>query len=255
MAIIIKTKEEIEKMRQGGEKLARILEELKKEAKPGIKTIELDRLAEKLVLQAGGQPSFKTVRDYQWTTCLCVNNVVVHGIPNDYQLKVGDLLGIDIGMIYEGFHTDLSETIIIGQSVNLSDLTNFLSVGKKALVEAIAVAKPGNRIGHISQAIQGNIEKAGFSVVKSLTGHGVGRKLHEDPRVPGFLERKIEETPEIKEGMVLAIEVIYNQGGPEVIYTNDDGWTIGTKNGSLSGLFEQTVAITGDGPKVLTWSA
>jgi len=270
--IYTKTAEEIAKMRQGGKILAGIMEKIKKEVRPGITTLELDQFGDKLISQVG-EPSFKHVRDYKWATCLCVNEVVVHGIPNDYKLKDGDLLGIDIGMLYKGFNTDMAKTIKIeskklparnapattsqmlagaGGKVKNDNIDKFLDVGREALKRATEQAQAGNRVGHISQAIQQTIERAHFSVVPSLVGHGVGKVLHEPPQIPGVLREPIEQTPLLEEGMVIAIEVIYNQGKPQVVYRNNDGWTIQTADGSLSGLFENTIAILKNGPEILT---
>ncbi|TSC54376.1 MAG: hypothetical protein LiPW16_25 [Microgenomates group bacterium LiPW_16] len=250
--IPIKTKEEIEKMKEGGKILAKILEEIKKEVKSGITTLELDKRAEELIKQSGGKPSFKMVKGYKWITCMCVNEVVVHGVPGNYKLKEGDVLGIDIGLFYKGFHTDMAWTLRV-QTQN-DEVDRFLEAGKRALEEAIKMAKVGNYVGHVSQAIQETIEKAGFSPVRALVGHGVGRNLHEEPQIPCFLRGKIEDTPKLKEGMTLAIEIIYNQGKPEVVYGSDDGWTIKTADGKLSGLFEHTVAVLEGGPEILTLS-
>lgn len=253
--IPIKTKAEIEKMREGGKILAKILREVKNDVKPGITTLELDRRAEELIRREGGKPSFKMVPKYRWSTCMCINEVVVHGVPGNFKLKEGDILGIDIGLFYKGFHTDMAETVIVGNHLNDSNhLKKFISVGREALNQAIAAAKAGNRVGHISKAIEKTITRAGFSPVKALVGHGVGKNLHEEPQIPCFLKRKIEETPALKTGITLAIEIIYNQGKPEVVYGNDDGWTIKTADGKLSGLFEHTVAILKDGPEILTLS-
>lgn len=244
--------------------MAMILEKVKEEVKPGITTGELDKLTDALINQSGGRPSFKMVKGYHWATCLCVNEVVVHGIPNEYKLKEGDLLGIDIGLFYKGFHTDMAWTLRV-QTPNSKlktqndEVDNFLDVGEKALNEAISVAKVGDRVGHISEAIQATIEAAGFSPVQALIGHGIGRELHEDPPVPCFVNKQsfstnkeIEKTPLLKTGMTLAIEVIYNQGKSDVVYANDDGWTIQTVDGKLSGLFESTVVILAEGPEILT---
>ncbi|MFH0864050.1 MAG: type I methionyl aminopeptidase [Candidatus Gottesmanbacteria bacterium] len=255
--IILKTKDEIEIMREGGQILADIMEKIKKEVRPGVTTLELDSLADKLISEKG-EPSFKHVRGYQWATCMCVNDVVVHGIPNNYKLKEGDILGIDIGMIYKGFNSDMSWTMEIQnsefriQNNKNNEIDKFLNTGKIALERAIKQAKVGNHIGHISKAIQDTIESAGYAPVKTLVGHGIGKNLHEEPQIPGFLKGNINDTPKLNEGMTIAIEVIYNQGSPEVIYGNDDGWTIKTINNKLSGLFEQTIAILSSGPEVLT---
>jgi methionyl aminopeptidase len=177
---------------------------------------------------------------------------VVHGVPNEYQLKERDLLGIDIGLFYKGFHTDMAETVIVGSLNDSNHLKKFIQAGWEALNQAINMAKVGNRVGHISKAIEETITKAGYSSVRALVGHGIGRDLHEDPQIPCFFKGKLEETARLEIGMTLAIEIIYNQGKPEVVYKNDDGWTIKTKDGSLSGLFEHTVAILKNGPEILT---
>ncbi|MFZ5845336.1 MAG: type I methionyl aminopeptidase [Patescibacteria group bacterium] len=251
-----KTPAEIALMREGGQRLAKILETLLSSAKVGTPLLSLDKQARELIKQAGGSPSFPTVAGYQWATCLCVNEVVVHGIPTPYELREGDLLTIDIGMLYQGFHTDTAWTKVIQNSKfkiqNLEEKERFLQAGREALTKAIAQVKPGNRVGHISQAIQSTIEKAGFSVVRSLVGHGVGRKLHEEPQVPGFLRGELEKTPLLLPGMTLAVEIIYAQGSGAIVYENDDGWTLATRDQTLSAVFEHTVAVTEAGPLVLT---
>ncbi len=248
--ISIKTKEEIEIMKKGGQILAGVMEGIKRNVRVGVSTLELDRLADKLISQKG-EPSFKKVRDYKWASCLCVNDIVVHGIPGDYKLKEGDLLGIDIGILYQGFHSDMAQTVIVGEQKDKTKL-NFLKTGQRALEKAIKQALVGKHIGHLSAVIQKTVEKEGYSSVRALTGHGIGKNLHEEPSIPCFLEGKIEKTPKLKEGMTLAVEIIYNQGKAQVVYRNDDGWTIQTEDGKLSGLFEETIAITAKGPIVLT---
>lgn len=257
--IHFKTKEEIELMRHGGKILSDVLWEVMSFIKPGVTEIEVDLLADKLIKEKGGEAGFKKVDGYKYATCISTNNVVVHGIPTDYKLQEGDLIGVDCGVLYKGFNTDMSHSIRVkSQKLNVKssekdEIDKFLEVGEFALNEAIKEAVIGNRIGHISKKIQEIVEKEnGYSIVRSLIGHGVGRNLHEDPEVPGYLATKIEKTPEIKEGMTIAIEVIYNMGEPDVSFYNKDGWTIGTADGSLSGLFERTVAITKNGPEILT---
>ncbi len=253
--INIKTPQEIVIMEKGGRILSQVLHQVLDVIKPGITELELDALAEKLITEKGGQPGFKKVAGYNHTICVSTNDVVVHGVPSSYKLKEGDVIGIDCGVYYKGFHTDMSETRRVStvnyQQLtinNKSDVDKFLKTGKMALDEAIKQAKVGNRVGHISKTIQEIVEGKGYSVVRSLVGHGVGKKLHEEPEVPGFLSGHIEQTPLLKEGMTIAIEVIYNMGKHDVVYANDDGWTIKTKDGSLSGVFERTVAITKNGP-------
>lgn len=244
----------------GGKKLGKILQDLLVMAKPGVSLVTLEERAQEFIKAAGGTPSFQTVEGYSWATCLCVNEDVVHGIPTEYVLEEDDILTIDVGMLYQGYHTDTAWTKRIQNSrtkiQNLNTIDDFLKVGEETLWKAIDQARAGNHIGHISQAIQQGVESAGFSVVKSLVGHTVGRELHEKPQVPGFIKGDISNTPLLKPGMTLAIEVIYAQGRGDITYANADGWTITTKDGSLSATFEHTILVTGaNEAKVLTgWS-
>lgn len=255
----IKTDKEIRTMVEGGRILAEVLNEVLKQIKPGVSELELDRLAEKLIREKNAEPGFKKVKGYKHSICVSTNDVVVHGVPTSYRLKEGDVIGIDCGVYYKGFHTDMAETRRVS-TINNQQITNnkkneidkFLETGKRALGEAIKQAKVGNRVGHISKTTQEIVEGAGYSVVRTLVGHGVGRKLHEEPEVPGFLAGSISKTPMLLEGMTLAIEVIYNMGRSEVVYANNDGWTIKTKDGSLSAVFEKTIVITKEGSRVLT---
>ena len=253
--IKIKTKEEIEIMTVSGHILAETLFEVLEHVKPGVSEIELDKLADKLIAEKGGEPGFKKVKGYHHATCISTNDVVVHGIPSDYKLKEGDVIGIDCGVYYKGFHTDMSETIRVRNSklrVQDDEVDKFLQTGKKALEEGMKAAKLGNHVGDISKAIQDMVEGSGYSIVRSLVGHGVGRDLHEEPEIPGYLYGNIGKTPVLKEGMTIAVEVIYNMGKNEVVLANDDGWTIKTRDGSFSGVFERTLAITDKGTVVLT---
>ena len=240
--IKIKNKEELKIMKKGGKILAEVMAEVLEAIKPGVSEIELDRLAEELIKKRGAEPGFKKVPGYYNTICVSTNEVVVHGIPSDYKLKDKDIIGIDCGVYYKGFHTDMSETVRVrnqkSKIKNQEDEVDiFLATGRKALDEGIKQAKIGNRIGNISRAIQTVVEGKKYSVVRSLVGHGIGRNLHEEPEVPGYLAQDIEKTPLLKEGMVIAIEVIYNMGGSEIIFANNDGWTLKTEDGSLSGLY------------------
>lgn len=249
--INIKTQKEIEIMQRGGKILADTLWEVLKNIKPGVSELEIDALAEKLIKERGGESGFKKVEGYKHTICVSTNDVCVHGIPGGYRFKEGDVVGIDCGVYLDGFHTDMSETIIVGNAKD-ENVNKFLKVGKIALNEGISQAKIGNRVGNISQVIQRIVEKENkYSVVRTLVGHGVGHELHEEPEVPGYLMERLDQTPLLKEGMVIAIEVIYNMGKPDLILDDDD-WTLRTKDGKLSGLFERTVAITKSGPLVLT---
>ncbi|MEM4259581.1 MAG: type I methionyl aminopeptidase [Candidatus Pacearchaeota archaeon] len=257
--INLKSKEEIKKMKQGGIILSSVLYELLKNIRPGVSELEIDKLAEKLIKEKGAEPGFKKVEGYNHSICVSTNNSVVHGIPTNYKFKKGDVVGIDCGIFYEGFHTDMAETIRVSTD-NRQQTTNnkkdkideFLNTGKKALNDAIRMVKAGNRVGHISRAIQTRIEGEGYSVVRSLVGHGVGRKLHEEPEIPGYLTTKISKTPLLIEGMTIAVEAIYNMGKSDVVLSREDNWTIRTADGSISGLFERTVLVTKKGPVVLT---
>ncbi len=265
-----KTPQEIAIMVEGGKKLGDILQMLLVMAQPGISLLEIDTRADDLIRQTGGTASFKTVRDYKWATCLCVNEVVVHGIPTAYILKDDDVLTIDIGLLYKGLHTDTAWTVevksqkspariatqsVAGGKVKSEDKEDFLKIGEEALWKAIDQAITGNRVGHISKTIQKIIESAGYSVVKTLVGHGVGKTLHEEPQVPGILKLPLEKTQELIEGMTIAIEVIYAMGDAEIVYDNNDGWTLASKDRSLTAVFEHTVAVTSSVPVVLTRSA
>lgn len=258
--IYIKSKDEIEIMKIGGSILRDTLKETLERATVGITLLELDQYAEKLIRKSGAVPSFPKVPGYKWTICSCINDVVVHGIPTDYSLREGDVVGIDCGVYYKGYHTDSAWTKFLPfkkpQSKKHADeeleKMKFLSTGEKALKKAIEKMRIGNYIYDISKAIQDTVETAGYSVVRTLVGHGVGRKLHEDPEVPGYVKEDRLDTLQIQDGMVLALEVIYNFGCPEVVYKGNDGWTIATKDGTMSGLFESTVAAMPHGCIVLT---
>lgn len=245
--INIYTPSEIEKIRLGGKILADVLQKVLAKVAPGITTLELDKYADELIVKNRATPSFKMEKGYKFATCMNVNDMVVHGIPTSYKLQEGDILGVDVGTYYQGFHTDCSWSTQVGKEQDI-----FLDTGKKALEYAIKKCVAGNHTGDISKAIQETIEGAGYSCVKQLVGHGVGRALHEDPEIPCYLRGKVENTPILKEGMVLAIEAIYNMGQSQIVYANDDGWTIVTRDGLPSGLFEHTVVVTKTGPEILT---
>ena len=250
----IKTAEEIKIMAEGGRKLARVRDETIKQIAAGMTTAEIDRIAEKLIREEGGEASFKMVPGYHHATCVNVNGEVVHGIPGKRLVVEGDIVGLDVGLLYKGWHTDTAMTVVVNSKFKAqnSKLDEFLEVGRKALNRAIEQARPGRRIADISREMQNTVEAAGYSVVKALTGHGIGRQLHEEPAIPCFRLGRNGQTREIVAGMVLAIEVIYNMGGSEVVYAGSDGWTIATADGKISGLFEHTVAVTKSGPEVLT---
>ena len=249
--IKIKSPEEIGFMVEGGRRLRQVYKELKTTVKVGISTEEIDKKAEELIIKAGGQSSFKKVENYFWTICLPINEQIVHTPPSKRTLKNGDVLTIDIGMLYKGFHTDFADTFVVGQKSSF-ETDHFLEVGKQTLVKAIESARVGNRIGNISQIIEQEICKAGYFVIKDLTGHGVGRDLHEDPYIFGFLDRPIQKTDLIKLGMTLAIEIIYSQGTEKMEFEKSDEWSIVTADRSLSACFEHTIAVTDKKALILT---
>jgi len=240
-------------MKQGGQRLAWVMKKALNLVEPGQALCQIDQQIEQLILQKEGRPSFKMVPGYRWASCLNVNQGVVHGVPNDYRLKEGDLLSLDIGFFYQGFHTDTSRTLLVGNSKKLDSKPKdkFLQAGKKALHEAIKATVPGKRVGHLSATIEREMKKAGFHPVEVLSGHGIGRQLHEEPPIPCFLKGKIEQTPWLKPGMTLAVEVIYTQGSPELVLKSDQ-WTLETADGQWAGLFEETLLVTKGPALVLT---
>lgn len=247
--INVKSKQEIGIMQEGGKILSSIKEELREMIKPGVTPRQIDKVAEELITKAGGEPAFKMVKDYYWSTCININEGVVHGIPTTVPFLEGDIVSVDIGMYYKGFNTDTSFTQIAGKSD--SGVTKFLETGRLALKKSISLTRPGNHILDISKAMQEVVEESGYSPIRALTGHGIGRKLHEDPYIPCFWEERSGKGEIIPEGAVFAIEVIYAQGNPDLILL-EDNWTIATKDGKIASLFEETVAVTSKGPLVLT---
>jgi len=247
--IPLKNDSEIQIMAEGGKKLARVKKVLAEAVKAGVKASEIEDLAVKLIKEEGAEASFKKVSGYHWATCVNVNAGLVHGIPaSSVIFKKSDLVSIDVGVLFKGFHTDTS--ISIGVDLSPED-RKFLNTGREALEKALKEAKEGNYIYDISKAIEDTIESAGYTTIKALVGHGVGRELHEEPQIPCFILGTRQESLEIKRGMVLAIEVMYAKGSDKVEVL-EDGWTIVTRDGKISGLFEDTVAVTDKGPIVLT---
>lgn len=236
-----KTDEEIEIMREGGAKLQQVFAEVEKALKPGLTTREVDTLAEHAIISLGGTPSFKQVDNYIDTICISINDQVVHTPPSTQIIQIGDVVTVDIGMIYNGFNTDKAETYVIGTVK--PEVETFLHIGKVALQKAIEQAVVGNHIGDISATIQKIIESGGYHIVRELTGHGVGRTLHEQPAIPGLLKGKRKKTVPIKPGMTLAIEVIYAQTTGEINYENGQEWSLVTVDGSLAACFEHTIAV------------
>ena len=247
--IKIKTADEIKIMAEGGVRLGRVKNALKEAVNAGVSASEIESLANDLLKKEGVEASFKKVPGYSWATCINVNKGLVHGIPSpEVIFKKGDLVSVDLGAYFRGFHTDTSFSVVVeGGEAN----SKFLNIGKDALARAIKQARPGNHIYDISRAIEETVLKAGYAPIRALVGHGVGRELHEDPQIPCFVPGKIEESPRIEAGMALAIEVMYAQGSDKV-EIGEDGWTISMADGKISGLFEETVAIGNNGPVVLT---
>lgn len=247
--ITIKTDEEMAIMAEGGAKLGRVKRGLKAAVKAGVTGMDIERLAQKLIKEEGAEVSFDKVPGYRWATCISVNEGLVHGIPMESMVfKKGDLVSVDVGLYYKGFHSDTSITVGV-------DLTpenqKFLNIGQMALEKAISKVKVGNYIYDISAAIESTIEGAGYTTIKALVGHGVGHELHEDPQIPCFVPGRIQDSPKIEKGMVLAVEVMYAMGSDKVEIL-EDGWTIAMRDGKISGLFEETVAVTSKGTKILT---
>jgi methionyl aminopeptidase len=245
--IILKSRAEIEKMRKSNAIVAVVLEELRKKIRPGVKTIELDRLSEELALKKGARPAFKGYRGYPYSLCTSVNSEVVHGMPSERELKEGDIVSLDFGILNDGYYGDAAVTVPVGEITPAAG--RLLKVTEEALYRGIAEVKAGNRIGDISAAIQGHVEAAGYAVVRDLVGHGIGKSLHEDPQVPnyGTSGRGVE----LKPGMVFAIEPMVNEGTYRVDILRD-GWTVVTADGKLSAHFEHSVAITENGPVILS---
>ena len=245
--IIYKSGAEIDLMREAGHILAESLRRMQAMARPGVTLLDLDREADRFIRGRGCIPGFKGYQGYPNSVCTSVNDQVVHGIPTNRKLREGDLLSLDCGLIYEGFWADAGVSIGIGTLA--PEPQRLLDVTRKALDIGIGKAQVGNRIGDISAAIQQCVEGAGFSVVRQFVGHGIGRDMHEDPQVPNF--GIAGRGPLLKPGMVLAIEPMVNAGSPEVALLGD-GWTVVTADHSLSAYFEHSVAVTPDGPEVLT---
>ena len=245
--IIRKSQQEIETMARAGAVVADTLSLLEENIQPGITTAELDSIAEEFIRSRGGEPTFKGYKGYPAATCLSPNSMVVHGIPDRRTLQDGDILSVDVGVTLDGFVADSAWTFPVGTIS--AEAQRLLDACKAALEAGIEQARAGNTIGDISRAVQTVTEAAGFSVIRSLVGHGVGRSMHEDPQVPNFVSS--HRGPELKEGMTLAIEPMITAGGPEV-YIHDDDWSISSADGSLAAHFEHTVAVTGQGPRILT---
>lgn len=245
--IIRRTPREVELLREAGRIVAKTHEELKQYIKPGITTKELDKLAEKFIRSCGATPSFKGLYGFPGAVCISINDMVIHGIPDHTKLKEGDIVSIDIGACYKGYHGDSAWTFAVGE---ISDeAKRLMQVTHDALFEGLKQARPGNRVGDISAAIENFVLMNHCSSPYDYTGHGVGTKVHEDPMVPNY--GKAGYGPLLKEGMVIAVEPMVHLGGPEV-YVLEDGWGVKTKDHSLAAHFEHTIAITKDGYEIMT---
>jgi len=245
--IIRKAAGEIERMARAGEVVADTLALIGEHARPGVTTQELDELADEHIRSHGGTPTFKGYRGYPSSICVSPNEMVVHGIPGGYTLKDGDILSVDVGVTLDGFVADSAYTFPIGEIS--AEAERLLEGCQAALTAGIEQCRVGNRLTDISHAIQVVTEEHGFSVVRSLVGHGVGRSMHEEPQVPNYGEPG--RGPLLAEGMTFAIEPMITAGGPDVVL-HDDEWSISSADGSLAAHFEHTVAITADGPRILT---
>lgn len=243
---ILKTPGEIDLMEQANAIVHRVLDDLEAMIVPGITTRKLDRYAEQVIRASGGVPGFLNYRGYPATLCTALDDVIVHGIPNDLPIAEGSILGIDCGVVYKGYHGDAARTFPVGRIGDTA--RRLLAVTREALERAVEQAKPGNRLSDIGYAVESHVVGHGFSVVREFVGHGVGTSLHEDPQIPNF--GKPGRGPKLRPGMVLAIEPMVNVGGPEV-KVDPDGWTARTADGSLSAHFEFSVAVTEAGPRIL----
>ena len=248
MAISIKTDEEIDLMRQSGHLLAKVHEELHAALRPGISTLELDEIGERTIRALGGIPNCKDYEGFPASVCISVNNEVVHGIPSSERiLQEGDIVSLDTGLIYKGFHSDAARTWGVGK---ISDeAQKLIDVTRESFFEGIKKAKAGNRLYDISAAIDKFIRPYGYGIVRELTGHGIGTSLHEDPIVPNF--RKLTRGPKLQKGMTICVEPMITMGNRKVGWLEDD-WTVATLDGSLAAHYENTIAITDGEPEILT---
>ncbi|MBI3810784.1 MAG: type I methionyl aminopeptidase [Nitrospirae bacterium] len=245
--IILKSPDEVDKIGRAGRIVAEVLQELKSRVKPGMTTLDLDRIAEEGIRKRGGQTAFKGYRGFPATLCASVNNEIVHGIPSKRRLQEGDIIGLDLGAIVEGYYGDAAITVAVG--VIGPEVLRLVQVTEESLYRGIEQMKAGNRLSDVSHAVQTHVEAAGYSVVKDFVGHGIGQALHEEPQLPNF--GKPGQGPRLRAGMVLAIEPMVNMGKDSVRVLSDH-WTAVTEDGSLSAHFEHTVAITDAGPVILT---
>jgi methionyl aminopeptidase len=245
--IIRKTPEQVERMAASGQVLVRCLRMLEAKVRAGVTTKELDRAADKFIRSQGAEPAFKGYRGFPASICTSPNSMVVHGIPGPYELRRGDVLSVDVGVIKDGWVADAAITVPVGEVE--PEARKLLDVTKASLLAGAEQMRPGNHLGDVSAAIQRSVEIEGLSIIRTLVGHGIGREMHEEPQVPNFGEPG--KGPLLEEGTVLAIEPMVNAGGP-LVRMGDDGWAVYSQDGSLAAHFEFTVAVTADGPSILT---
>jgi methionyl aminopeptidase len=245
--IIKKSPEEMDKMAAAGDILVRTLDLLEKSIRPGVTTGELDKAAERFIRSQGGEPAFKGYRGFPGSICASPNSMVVHGIPGPYALDRGDVISVDVGVVLDGWVADAARTFPVGPVSPVA--RKLLDVTEGSLFEAVEQIRPGNRLGDVSHAVQRHVEAEGFSIVRSLVGHGIGRDMHEDPQIPNFGDPG--KGPVLEEGMVLAVEPMVTAGRHQV-RVGDDHWAIYSQDGSLAAHFEFTVAVTAAGPRILT---
>jgi methionyl aminopeptidase len=246
--IKLKTPEQVEQMAAAGRVQARALQMVMATVRPGMTTGELDATVEKFIRSQGATPTFKGYRGFPGSICASVNEMVVHGIPGPQKLTKGDILSVDIGVTLDGWVADAAVTLPVGGEIDPVS-QRLLEVTKQSLFDAVEQCRPGNRLGDVSSAVQSTVESAGFSVIRELIGHGVGREMHEEPQVPNFGEPGTG--PELKPGMVIAVEPMVNVGAPEIVM-GDDGWAVYSRDGSMTAHFEFTVAVTEGEPRILT---
>lgn len=249
MPIVRKSPAELEKMRQSGRVLRQVLDEVSAMVRPGITTMDLERLAEKRIKELGAKPAFKGYHDYPCVLCTSVNDEIIHGIPSEKRvLKAGDIASIDCGVVLDGYYSDAAVTVPVGNSLQ-PELKKLLEVTEASLYRAIEQMRVGNTVGDVGAAVQELVEANGFSVVREFVGHGIGTHMHEEPQVPNYGSRGYGAR--LEEGMVLAIEPMVTAGRPDTRVL-DDNWTAVTKDGSYSAHFEHCVAVTRNGPMILT---
>ncbi|MDQ3238070.1 MAG: type I methionyl aminopeptidase [Actinomycetota bacterium] len=246
--IVRKSPDELEAMEEGGRITSACLKMLSENVRVGITTRELDRLAEEFIQDHDGKPEFKGYQGFPASICASPNTMIVHGIPGAYRLRDGDIISLDVGVRYRGFVTDAATTVAVGEVPE--DTVNLLDVTRKCLSEAAEQVRAGNRLGDIGHAIQSVAEAQGYGVIRDLVSHGVGRSMHEDPQIPNF--GRPGTGPFLLAGMVFAIEPMITLGGYEIEMSSWDGWSIFTADGSLSAHYEHTVAVTENGPRILT---